>query len=168
MIPVSCATIEALAALLTQQSWLMATAESCTGGLVAAELTAVAGASKWFDHSVVSYSYDAKEHFLGVKALTLAVEGAVSASCVTEMVNGLLRHSAVDAGIAISGIAGPEGGTAEKPVGTVWFSFANKKAETVSVCRYFSGDRQAVRQQACAFAIDYFYHYLVKVVALHL
>ncbi len=165
MITVSRATVEVLAALLIERSWLLATAESCTGGLVAAELTALAGASAWFDHSVVSYSYEAKEHFLGVKALTLASDGAVSAICVAEMVNGLLRNSTVDAGIAISGIAGPDGGTPDKPVGTVWFAFAKKGAETVCVCRYFSGDRQAIRNQACAFAIDYCYYYLVKVVA---
>lgn len=155
-------TVEALAALLIEKTWLMATAESCTGGLVAAELTALAGASAWFDHSVVSYSYRAKEHFLGVKALTLANDGAVSAICVAEMVDGLLNHSRVDAGLAISGIAGPEGGTRDKPVGTVWFAFAKKGAATACVCRYFSGDRQAIRNQACAFAIEYFYHYLCK------
>ena len=154
--------IKALATLLMQQSWLMATAESCTGGLVAADLTALAGASAWFDHSVVSYSYHAKEHFLGVSAETLALEGAVSAACVEEMVTGLLRHANVDVGLAISGIAGPEGGTVDKPVGTVWFAFAKKGAAPKSVCICFSGNRIAIRQQASDFAIEAFYHYLTE------
>ena len=84
----------------------------------------------------------------------------MSAICVEEMVSGLLSHSKVDVGLAISGIAGPEGGTADKPVGTVWFAFAKKGAAIESVCRCFTGDRLAVRQQASYFAIDYFYQYL--------
>lgn len=157
--------INALAELLTHQAWYMATAESCTGGLVAADLTALAGASAWFDHSVVSYSYDAKEHFLSVNAATLANEGAVSAICVEEMVAGLLSHSKVDVGLAISGIAGPEGGTVDKPVGTVWFAFAKKGVAIESVCQHFAGDRIAVRQQASNFAINYLYQYLLRLVA---
>lgn len=154
-----------LAELLINQHWFMATAESCTGGLVAADLTALAGASRWFDHSVVSYSYEAKEQFLGVKAQTLATEGAVSAHCVEEMVVGLLACSRVDVGLAISGIAGPEGGTPEKPVGTVWFAFAHRGSAIDSLSAHFTGNRDAVRQQASAFAIDHFYHYLCRVAA---
>jgi nicotinamide-nucleotide amidase len=153
-----------LAELLLEQRWLMATAESCTGGLVASQLTAVAGASHWFDHSVVSYSYLAKQQFLAVQEDTLNTVGAVSAECVEQMVSGLLLKPQVDAALAISGIAGPDGGTVEKPVGTVWFAFAKKNHATVSVAAHFKGDREAVRVQASAFAIKSFYHYLQKLI----
>lgn len=149
-----------LARLLLTHGWSMATAESCTGGLVAAHLTALAGASAWFDHSVVTYSYTAKESFLGVQAETLAREGAVSAQCVEEMAQGLLSHSTVDVGLAISGIAGPDGGTADKPVGTVWFAFIKRGEAVLSLAQHFQGDREAIREQASAFAINQLYHYL--------
>lgn len=157
-------SISLLAKLLLDQQWLMATAESCTGGLVASQLTAITGASRWFDHSVVSYSYLAKQQFLAVQESTLNTVGAVSAECVEQMVDGLLLKPQVDAAIAISGIAGPDGGTVEKPVGTVWFAFAKRHHASVSVVAKFKGDREAVRSQASAFAIESFYHYLQNII----
>jgi nicotinamide-nucleotide amidase len=152
----------ALADLLIQRGWHMATAESCTGGLVAAYLTELAGASAWFDHSIVSYSYEAKARLLAVSPELLATEGAVSAACVRQMVEGLLRAPGIDAGLAISGIAGPEGGTVDKPVGTVWFAFAKKDAPVKTVCQRFSGDREAIRQKSCRYAIAAIYDYLLN------
>lgn len=153
-----------LVQLLVDQQWLMATAESCTGGEVASQLTAIAGASRWFDHSVVSYSYAAKQQFLGVTEATLNSVGAVSAECVEQMANGLLQRPQIDAALAISGIAGPEGGTPDKPVGTVWFAFAKRHQVTRSVMAHFMGDRNSIRLQASAFAIESFYHYLQAVI----
>lgn len=152
----------ALAKLLTDQHWWMATAESCTGGMVASQLTSLPGASRWFDHSIVSYSYAAKQRLLSVRDATLATDGAVSALCVEEMVKGLLV-SPVDAGLAVSGIAGPDGGTLDKPVGTVWFAVAKKGRLLESTMVQFNADRDGIRRQASAFAIDYFYDYLCRV-----
>ena len=151
-----------LSELLIEQHWLMATAESCTGGLVASELTSVPGASRWFDHSVVSYSYQAKQQFLGVSEVVLNTVGAVSAACVEQMAEGLLAKPQVDVGLAISGIAGPDGGTIDKPVGTVWFAFAKQGQVTSSVMAHFTADRDGIRQQASDFAIEHFYHYLQR------
>ena len=115
--------VESLAARLVARNEMLATAESCTGGWVAKVCTDLAGSSAWFDRGFVTYSNQAKQDMLGVSATTLDTCGAVSEEVVTEMVNGALAGSRAGWALAISGVAGPDGGTAEKPVGTVWFAW---------------------------------------------
>lgn len=129
----------------------LATAESCTGGWVAKVCTDIAGSSRWFECGFVTYSNSAKVRDLGVSERTLADHGAVSEATVREMAEGALRVSGADVAIAISGIAGPDGGTALKPVGTVWFGVASGRAPGIAVAaeiQQFSGDRAAVRRGA--------------------
>jgi nicotinamide-nucleotide amidase len=145
---------EQLAKLLLQQQKLLAVAESCTGGWLAKCLTDIAGSSQWFERGFVSYSNAAKQEMLGVQAATLAAEGAVSEAVVLEMVDGALEHSRADIAVAISGIAGPGGGTPAKPVGTVCFAWAIKDTIHQKDTRYFEGDREAVRQQSVACALQ--------------
>jgi nicotinamide-nucleotide amidase len=131
--------------------WRIVTAESCTAGWIAKALTDVPGSSQWVDSGYVTYSNTAKMRDVGVSARTLAEHGAVSEATAREMANGALRATGVEMAIAVSGIAGPDGGTAEKPVGTVWFAVATPEAQgPVAVCehRHFSGDREQVRRQA--------------------
>jgi len=138
---------------LLARSELLATAESCTGGGVSTALTAIAGSSRWFERGFVTYSNESKQEMLGVNAATLAAHGAVSEPTVHEMAAGALAKSRAQWSLAISGIAGPDGGTPDKPVGTVWFGWAGpagfQRAERV----VFSGDRQQVREQAVKHAI---------------
>jgi len=132
-------------------SWRIVTAESCTAGWVTKALTDVPGSSQWVDCGYVTYSNSAKMRDVGVSSRTLAEHGAVSEATVREMANGALRATGVEMAIAVSGIAGPDGGTAEKPVGTVWFAVATAEARgAAAVCerRLFSGDREQVRRQA--------------------
>ena len=145
---------EQLAKLLLQQQKLLAVAESCTGGWLAKCLTDIAGSSQWFERGFVSYSNAAKQEMLGVQAATLAVEGAVSEAVVLEMVEGTLEYSRADIAVAISGIAGPGGGAPGKPVGTVCFAWAVKDSIHHKDTRYFEGDREAVRQQSVACALQ--------------
>ncbi len=126
----------------------LATAESCTGGWVARELTAAQGCSKWFDRGFVTYTNQSKQDMLGVRAATIDGHGAVSEATVREMAEGALRHSQAQVALAISGIAGPGGGTPDKPVGTVWLAWAGDEFPTLSRCEHFPGDREAVRRQA--------------------
>jgi nicotinamide-nucleotide amidase len=131
--------------------WRIATAESCTAGWIAKALTDVPGSSLWFECGYVTYSNTAKTRDVGVSGRTLAEHGAVSEATVREMANGALRTAGVEMGIAVTGIAGPDGGTAAKPVGTVWFAVATVNAEgpaTVCELRHFSGDREQVRRQS--------------------
>lgn len=141
--------LESLAAelggALTARGWMLATAESCTGGWAAQALTAVAGSSSWFERGFVTYSNQAKMELLGVQAATLDQFGAVSEATASEMARGVLAHSQAHAAFAITGIAGPTGGTPEKPVGTVCFAWALTGAEVVVERLVFSGDRRAVR-----------------------
>jgi len=133
---------------LHQHGWVATTAESCTGGGVSTAITDIAGSSGWFDRAFVTYSNEAKQQMLGVDATTLETYGAVSEAVVREMAMGALTHSAATISVAISGIAGPGGGTAEKPVGTVCFAWADKTGwGQIETC-LFDGDRNAVRQQA--------------------
>lgn len=118
----------------------LAVAESCTGGYISHLITAVAGSSQWFSGGVISYSNEMKRNILGVKAETLEIFGAVSEQTVREMVSGILKITDADFGIAVSGIAGPSGGTSEKPVGTVWIAVADKK-EIVAQEFHFSTNR---------------------------
>jgi nicotinamide-nucleotide amidase len=138
---------------LVQRQWMMATAESCTGGLVSAAITEIAGSSAWFDRGFITYSNEAKTSQLGVSPLTLHSHGAVSEQTVREMLAGALANSLAHVAVAISGIAGPGGGTAEKPVGTVCFGWASRGSMPSCVTRHFEGDRAAVRWQATRLAL---------------
>jgi len=133
-----------LGGLLQRRGWWLACAESCTGGGIAAALTDVAGSSAWFDRGFVTYSNEAKQEMLGVSAETLAHHGAVSRETVLEMARGALAHSRAQLSVAVSGIAGPTGGTPDKPVGTVWIAWATADGGS-AVCEHFPGDRAAVR-----------------------
>ncbi|KQB05617.1 damage-inducible protein CinA [Vibrio metoecus] len=137
-----------LGLLLAKQQQILTTAESCTGGGVAYWVTEVAGSSAWFDRSFVTYSNEAKQEMLGVREATLQQFGAVSEPTVEEMALGALLHSRATLAAAISGIAGPSGGSAEKPVGTVCFGFASVQGWLKIETCHFTGDREQVRQQA--------------------
>ncbi|MEC5399306.1 nicotinamide-nucleotide amidase [Uliginosibacterium sp. H1] len=138
---------------LLARGWRLACAESCTGGLIAAAVTEIAGSSAWFERGFVTYANEAKMELLGVRADTLARDGAVSEACVHEMVLGALSRSHADLAVAVSGIAGPSGGSAEKPVGTVVIGWADIVGG-VNVARFhFDGDRAAVREQAAHYAL---------------
>lgn len=130
------------------------TAESCTGGGLAAAITAIAGSSAWFDLSVVTYSNEAKQRLLGVPAGLLQQYGAVSEQVAAAMAEGAMRLAAADWALSVTGIAGPAGATPGKPVGTVCFGMAHSGSVQTTVC-YFSGDRNAVRQQAACFALTW-------------
>jgi len=130
------------------------TAESCTGGWVAKVITDIAGSSAWFERGFVTYSNEAKSQMIGVKPATLEQHGAVSEPVVVEMAIGAIKAARADYAISISGIAGPDGGTATKPVGTVWFGFASAAGEGITRCECFSGDRENVRRQATAYALQ--------------
>jgi nicotinamide-nucleotide amidase len=146
--------VPALLAELRAQRLLCATAESCTGGLVAAALTAVAGSSDVFDRGFVTYSNAAKRELLGVDDALLVAHGAVSEPVAKAMAEGALARSAAQLAVAVTGIAGPGGGTAEKPVGMVCFGFAMQGSATTTTTRHFPGDRPAVRASATAMALD--------------
>lgn len=130
------------------------TAESCTGGWVAKVITDIAGSSAWFERGFVTYSNEAKAQMIGVREETLAQHGAVSEPVVVEMVIGALKAARADYAVSISGIAGPDGGSEEKSVGTVWFAFATARGEGITRRECFSGDRDAVRRQATAYALQ--------------
>ena len=148
------ARAQALGRALAARGARLATAESCTGGGIAQAVTAVAGSSAWFERGFVTYSNDAKIELLGVAAATLAAFGAVSGETVVEMAQGALARAHAEIAVAVSGIAGPDGGSADKPVGTVWLAWAmNGRAPRVR--RYhFDGDRDAVRRAAVLAALD--------------
>jgi nicotinamide-nucleotide amidase len=133
---------------LKRQELMLATAESCTGGWVAQVITSVAGSSEWFERGFVAYTNLAKREMLGVSTTTLSRYGAVSEQCARAMAEGALTHSHAQVALAVTGIAGPSGGTPEKPVGTVCFAWAAKKRESVTVKHLFTGDRESVRRQS--------------------
>ena len=137
--------VQALASALRARGWRLATAESCTGGLIAACCTAVAGSSEWFDRGVVSYSNAAKTDYLGVSPALIEAHGAVSQHVACAMVEGLLARSAADLAVAVTGIAGPGGGSASKPVGTVWVAWGTRGGPVCSELFHLAGDRRAVR-----------------------
>lgn len=139
---------------LLKRNWRIATAESCTGGGVAAAITAIPGSSAWFEYGIVSYANAAKEKLLGVSGETLAREGAVSKAVVVEMARGLLTLSGADIAVAISGVAGPGGGSPEKPVGTVWFAWAMARGEIKTELKWFDGNRAEVQKQAVVWALE--------------
>lgn len=132
----------------------LATAESCTGGWVAKVVTDAAGSSRWFERGFVTYTNESKQDLLDVPAATLATEGAVSEATVAAMARGVLAHSRAQLSCAISGIAGPGGATPGKPVGLVWFAWAMEGDDMRTEQRVFAGDREAVRRQAVAHALQ--------------
>ena len=141
-----------LAALLLARGWMLATAESCTGGLIAAGCTALAGSSNWFERGFVSYSNDAKNGLLGVDPELISAHGAVSGEVAAAMAAGALAHSKAQVAVAVTGVAGPGGGSDAKPVGTVWFGFALPDGRVLSERQGFPGDRAAVRAATVAHA----------------
>lgn len=145
--------VEELATVLTTAQRRLCTAESCTGGWISKSLTDLAGSSAWFECGFSTYSDSAKQALLGVPAETLARHGAVSGEVAVAMVAGALAKSGADAALAVTGIAGPDGGSDDKPVGTVWFGWQLRGQAAVSRSAQFDGDRNAVRQQAVAEAL---------------
>ena len=145
---------EQVGAALKARGWMLASAESCTGGWVGEAVTAVPGSSHWYDRGFITYTNEAKQEMLGVAPATLAQYGAVSEQTVREMVSGALKHSRAKVALAISGIAGPGGGSPQKPVGTVCLAWGVKDGSVQAQTRHFSGDRQQVRAQAVAAALQ--------------
>ena len=140
--------------LLKAHGLMLATAESCTGGGVAQAVTEIAGSSAWFERGFVTYSNDAKREMLGVSADTLMQYGAVSEAVVREMVAGALHHSHAHVALAVSGIAGPNGGTPEKPVGTIWFAWGVKDRTCVAHLHHLAGNRSEIRAQSVRIALQ--------------
>ncbi len=149
--------VQRLAEVLGAREWHIVTAESCTGGMIAAHFTDRAGSSAWFDRAFVTYSNRAKREMLGVSADTLAKHGAVSEAVVREMVSGALGAAKVEAALAVSGIAGPGGGSEGKPVGTVWFAWGicepHGEVRATAACHRLFGDRALVREQTTEVAV---------------
>ena len=148
---------KALGQKLSAKHWQLVLAESCTGGGIAQAVTDVAGSSAWFDRGFVTYSNAAKVEMLGVKQNTLNSFGAVSAETALEMVAGALTHSHADLAFAVTGIAGPDGGSKEKPVGTVFIAWQLRGLAGYCVKQHFSGDRLAVRRQVIVFCLQHAY-----------
>ncbi|MDB5929448.1 MAG: CinA domain protein [Polaromonas sp.] len=147
------ALVADLADILMKKGWLVATAESCTGGLIAGACTDLAGSSQWFERGFVTYSNEAKTEMLGVEAGLIDQHGAVSEAVARAMAQGALQHSRSMAAVAVTGVAGPGGGSADKPVGTVWFGWATP-AGVVTEMRLFEGDRAAVRKSTVIHALQ--------------
>ena len=137
-----------LGAACKNRGWTVATAESCTGGGVGEAITRIAGSSAWFDRGFITYAEDAKIDLLGVKQETLGAHGAVSEAAAREMAQGALHQSNAALAVAVTGIAGPDGGTATKPVGLVWFAWATLSGTVQARFEVFGGDRAAIREQA--------------------
>ena len=133
---------------------MLVTAESCTGGWIAKTMTDVAGSSDWFDCGMVAYSYEAKQALLGVQPGTLEEHGAVSRETAVEMVSGALVNSGATVAVAVTGIAGPGGGTEDKPVGTVWVAWKRRAGYTHAELFHFDGDRDAVRRCTVQAALE--------------
>lgn len=152
--------LQELLILLRSRKYTIGFAESCTGGLLSACLASMAGVSDVFMGSVVSYSYEAKMDLLGVQASTLKAEGAVSETVARQMAQGARKQLKVDVSVAITGIAGPTGGTPDKPVGTVWFAMAGPglakaNGDVIAMRKQFLGDRKAVQAASVHFALEY-------------
>ncbi|MBI5918484.1 MAG: nicotinamide-nucleotide amidohydrolase family protein [Nitrosomonadales bacterium] len=140
--------------LLRSHGMMLATAESCTGGAVAAAVTDIAGSSAWFERGFVTYANAAKLEMLGVAQATLDQHGAVSEATVREMVAGALQHSRAHIALAVSGIAGPGGGSPDKPVGTVWFAWGARHGAVHARIHHLSGNRAEVRAQSVRIALQ--------------
>ena len=146
--------VQQLGEALRARGWRLVTAESCTGGLLAAACTSIAGSSDWFERGLVSYSNEAKTGLLGVPAALIARHGAVSGEVASAMAEGALRAAPVQVALAVTGIAGPGGAVPGKPVGTVWFGLAVAGRPTAAERLHFDGDRAAVRGQAVRHALQ--------------
>lgn len=142
-----------LGTALSARGWLLCCAESCTGGWIAKAVTDVAGSSIWFERGFVTYSDRAKQDMLGVSEYTLAMRGAVSEQTVREMVRGAVARSRAQIGVAVSGVAGPGGGSAEKPLGSVWLAWADPRGIEVEGVQ-LTGDREAIRRQTVVLALQ--------------
>lgn len=140
--------------VLAGRGWLVTTAESCTGGWIGQALTMIPGSSRWFDRGFVTYSNDAKQSMLGVRQQTLSSAGAVSEQTVREMALGAIARSRADVAVAVSGVAGPDGGSDEKPVGTVWIAWATREGGCTAQRFVFPGDRDGVRRQSVMRALE--------------
>jgi nicotinamide-nucleotide amidase len=138
---------------LKERGLKLASAESCTGGWIAQAVTSVAGSSEWFERGFVTYSNEAKKELLGVRASTLARHGAVSEATACEMASGALKHSRAQVAVAVTGVAGPGGGTRRKPVGMVCFAWSLKRHAPESAVLRFRGGRESVRRQSVAAAL---------------
>ena len=147
-------TASRLGEALIEKGWMLACAESCTGGGIAAAVTDIPGSSQWFDRGFVTYTNLAKQEMLGVGADTLDNHGAVSEATVQEMVTGALSRSQARVAVAVSGIAGPGGGTDEKPVGTVCLAWQVVGGDSIVRTEHFSGDRSAIREQTVLCALQ--------------
>jgi nicotinamide-nucleotide amidase len=145
--------VEELATLLLARGWMLATAESCTGGMIAAACTDLSGSSGWFERGFVTYSNEAKTELVAVPAQLIEQHGAVSEPVARAMAAGAVAHSRATVSIAVTGVAGPTGGSADKPVGTVWFGF-QVDGRLTSELQRFAGDRAAVRAATVRHAID--------------
>ena len=152
--------LRSLADALNAKGWMLTTAESCTGGWIAKLCTDLAGSSAWFERGFVTYSNEAKQDMLGVREETLAQYGAVSEAVTAEMAVGAVLHSRAQVAVSVSGIAGPGGGTASKPVGTVCFGWALQGGKVRTATHRFEGDREAVRRQSVEYALNGVLHLL--------
>lgn len=141
-------------ASLAARGLVLTSAESCTGGWVAKVITDIPGSSAWFDRGFVTYTDEAKRQMLGVSGKTLEEQGAVSEATVCEMSEGALAHSRAEVALSVSGIAGPAGGSAQKPVGTVCFAWSARSGGTELRRKHFRGDREAVRRQSVVYALE--------------
>jgi nicotinamide-nucleotide amidase len=148
------ALAERIGARLRASRHMLVTAESCTGGWIAKTVTDIAGSSDWFDCGMAAYSYEAKQALLGVNPHTLEEHGAVSRETAVEMVSGALVHSGASLAVAVTGIAGPGGGTSDKPVGTVWIAWKRRGGYPEARLFHFDGDRDAVRRQTVVAALE--------------
>lgn len=146
--------LDRLARRLTERGWKMATAESCTGGWVAKSCTDLAGSSAWFERGFVTYSNEAKQQMLGVSRTALETHGAVSEVVASQMAEGAQRHAGVEVAVSTTGIAGPDGGTTEKPVGLVHFGWCIGNRPVSCEAVVFAGDRNSVRQQTVLYALQ--------------
>ena len=147
------ANLTQISLLLLQHGHLLATAESCTGGMIAAACTDLGGASQWFERGFVSYSNAAKTEMLGVPAVLIEQHGAVSEAVARAMADGALTHSQAQVSLAVTGVAGPTGGGDDKPVGTVWFAWC-VGGETYSEMQHFNGDRATIRAATLRYALQ--------------
>lgn len=138
------------------------TAESCTGGWIAKVITDISGSSAWFERGFVTYSNEAKHQMISVSSATLETWGAVSEAVVREMAQGALYAAAADYAVSVSGIAGPNGGSEEKPVGTVWFGFASRHDGMIARHRLFKGDRDEIRRQSTEYALQTLWEEFLK------
>lgn len=146
--------VESIGSALKERGWKLASAESCTGGGLAYAITSVPGSSAWFDCGLITYSNTAKLKLLHVNPCTLANFGAVSEQTAREMAEGALKSSNADISIATTGIAGPAGGTEDKPIGTLWIAIASAHKSTQASLEKLSGERQSIREQSIQIALD--------------